>query len=101
MRHSPKGKKALQSHFPEGNDPLPNGFITLRVREAFAADPALVDTRIVVETFEGIVQLSGIVRWQYELSWAEKVAGRVGGVRGIRSCLQLVQGAESPSTVGP
>lgn len=99
MRHRPEGNEALPSHLPELNEPLPNSFITLRVQEAFAADPALMDTRIAVETFEGIVQLSGVARWRYELSLAEQVAGRIGGVRGIRSCIRLVQTTELSSTV--
>lgn len=85
----PGTNKALLSDLPERNEPLPNGFITLRVQEVFAADPALLNTRIAVETFEGVVQLSGVVRWQYELSRAKQVARRVGGVRGIRSCIRL------------
>lgn len=99
IRHLLGRKQALPSHLPEPNEPLPNVFITLRVQQAFTADPALLNTRIAVETFEGIVQLSGIVRWQCELSRAKQVAWRVGGVRGIRSCLRLARRAELPSTV--
>ena len=96
IRHRPERDEPLKTRLPERNEPLPNSFITLRVREAFAADPALVDTCIAVETFEGIVQLSGLARWRYELAWAEQVGGRVGGVRGIRNCIGLAHTAESP-----
>lgn len=88
-------------HRPERNEVLPNGFISLRVEEAFATDPVLLGARIVVETFEGIVQLSGIARWQYQLSWAKQVTWRVGGVRGIRCCIQLARTVEFRPTLGP
>lgn len=84
----------------ERNEALPNSFVSLRVEEAFAADPVLLGTRIVVETFEGIVQLSGIALWHYQLSWAKQVAWRVGGVCGIRSCMQLARTAEFGPTAG-
>lgn len=100
MRHRREPDKALASQSPEHDDPLPNVFITLRVQEAFAADPALLNAHIAVETFEGIVQLSGSVRWRYELSRAKQVAWCVGSVRGVRCCIRLARPAGLPSTVG-
>lgn len=90
--HRRESNTAPSSHWPERNERLPNSFISLRVEEAFAADPALLGTRIAVETFEGMVQLSGTARWQYQLSWAKQLAWRVRGVLGIRSCIRLGQG---------
>lgn len=87
-------------HRPEDNEVLPNSFISLRVEEAFATDPVLLGTRIFVETFEGIVQLSGVAPWQYQRWWAKRVAWRVGGVRGIRSCIRLARTAKFGPTVG-
>ena len=101
MRYGLERNEASPSHVTEHNEPLPNHFVSLRVEEAFAADPALLGTRIAVEAFEGIVELSGIVRWQYQLSWAKQVAWRVGGVLGLRSYVRVAPSAQSRSIVGP
>lgn len=100
MRYRPEPDEAWTSHVMENNDPLPNRFVSLRVEEAFAADPALLGTRIAVEAFEGIVELSGIVRWQYQLFRAKQVAWRVGGVLGLRSYVRVGPSAQSRSIVG-
>lgn len=97
-RHRDESHAVPLIHWPECNEPLPNTFLSLRVEEAFAADPALLGTRIAVETFEGMVQLSGIARWQYQLAWAKQLAWRVRGVYGIRSCVQLVRTTGLPSS---
>ena len=100
MRYGLERNEASPSHVTEHNEPLPNHFVSLRVEEAFAADPALLGTRIAVEAFEGIVELSGIVRWQYQLSWAKQVAWRVRGVLGIRSYIRIDRSADARPTVG-
>lgn len=99
-RHRPGRNEAPRNHWPERNGPLPDNFISLRVEEEFTADPALLGTRIVVETFEGSVQLSGIVPWLYQLLWAKQVAWRVGGVRGLHSWIRLARTAEVRPTAG-
>lgn len=69
--------------------PLPSVFLSLKVEEAFSADAALKNARIIVETFNGVVQLSGFVNARYELDRALQVARGISGVHSIRNCMQL------------
>lgn len=94
MRHGPQRNETSPGRLTEHKEPLPNSFVSLRIEEAFAADPALLGTRIAVEAFEGMVELSGIVRWQYQLSWAKQLVWHVGGVLGVRSYIRLIHSAE-------
>lgn len=69
--------------------PLPSIFLSLKVEEAFSADAALKNARIIVETFNGVVQLSGLVNARYELDRAIQVARSTSGVHSVRNCMQL------------
>lgn len=69
---------------------LPDLFLTLKVREAFAAEPALMTSSIVIEVFAGIVYLTGMVNARYQQTVAMQVAGSVGGVHSISNCMQVV-----------
>lgn len=68
---------------------LPDLFLTLKVQEAFSAEPALQNAPIAIDTFAGIVHLSGVVKARYQQVIAVHVASCVSGVRAINNRIQL------------
>lgn len=63
--------------------------ITTRVKAAILNDSDLRVTEISVETFDGVVQLSGFVSSQTEINRAVEVAGGVKGVKSVRNDMRL------------
>ncbi len=61
--------------------------ITAKVKAAILGDPALKVFQISVETFKGVVQLSGFVNSPQVVSRAGEVAGRVSGVKSVKNNL--------------
>src|SRR3990170_1569012 len=58
--------------------------ITAKVKAAILGDPELKVLQINVETFKGVVQLSGFVNSAQGASRAAVVASRVSGVKSVR-----------------
>jgi hypothetical protein len=63
--------------------------ITTKVKTAIFKDESLKSAEINVETFKGIVQLSGFVASAEDIPHAMLVAGSVSGVRAIKNDLRL------------
>jgi osmotically-inducible protein OsmY len=63
--------------------------ITAKVKAAIVADPRLKATEINVETYQGIVQLSGFVSSAEDVAAAAAVARTVKGVKSVRNDLRL------------
>jgi osmotically-inducible protein OsmY len=63
--------------------------ITTRVKTAFLNDPQVGGLRIDVDTFKGVVTLSGRVKSPEEEKTAVALARRVGGVSDVKSTLQV------------
>ncbi len=63
--------------------------ITTKVKAAIFEDPALSSAEINVETFKGVVQLSGFVSSQADIDRAVELAGRVSGVKSVKNDMQL------------
>jgi len=63
--------------------------ITARVKTTLLNDPDVAGLRIDVDTFKGVVTLSGGVKTPAERDKAVAVARRVGGVRDVKSTLQV------------
>ncbi len=61
--------------------------ITAKVKAAIFDDPALKVLQINVETFKGVVQLSGFVNSPEVVSRAAVVASRVSGVKSVKNNL--------------
>jgi osmotically-inducible protein OsmY len=59
--------------------------ITAKVKAAIFDDPALKVFQISVETFKGVVQLSGFVNLSQVVSRAGEVASRVSGVKSVKN----------------
>jgi osmotically-inducible protein OsmY len=63
--------------------------ITTKVKTAILAEPGLKSSEINVETFKGVVQLSGFVSSREDITSAVKVASAVGGVKSVKNNMQL------------
>jgi len=63
--------------------------ITAKVKTAILNDPALKVNEIKVETFKGVVQLSGFVRSQADIDKAVQVARGVAGVKSVKNDMRL------------
>lgn len=66
-----------------------DSIITTKVKAAILNEPTLSSAEINVETFKGVVQLSGFVRSTASIGKAVEVASKVGGVKSVRNSLQL------------
>jgi len=63
--------------------------ITTKVKAAILNEPALKVAEINVETFKGVVQLSGFVSSQADASKAIEVARGVKGVKSVKNDMRL------------
>lgn len=63
--------------------------ITSKVKAAILAEPSLSSTEINVETFKGVVQLSGFVSSQAEINKAIDVARSIRGVASVKNDMLL------------
>ena len=63
--------------------------ITSKVKTAIFNEPGLQVSEIKVETFKGIVQLSGFVSSRDDIKDAVRVASTVGGVKSVTNEMQL------------
>lgn len=63
--------------------------VTTRVKTAFINDPAIGGLKIDVDTFKGVVTLSGAVKTKDEEAKAIAVARAIKGVTDVKSTLQI------------
>lgn len=68
---------------------IDDSVITTKVKAAIFNEPTLKSTEINVETFKGMVQLSGFVNSQADISKAVEVARSVKGVRSVKNDMRL------------
>lgn len=68
---------------------IDDSVITANVKSAFAIDPTLKATEINVETYKGVVQLSGFVAQQGDIASASNVARGVKGVKSVKNDIRL------------
>jgi hypothetical protein len=68
--------------------------ITTRVKTAMLNDPAVGGLRIDVDTFKGVVTLSGRVKSAAERDQAIAIARRVNGVAEVKDALQIIPDAQ-------
>ena len=70
-------------------DTIDDATITTRVKTAFLNDPAVGGLRIYVDTFKGVVTLSGRVKSKDEEAKAMALARSIQGVVDVKSTLQI------------
>lgn len=63
--------------------------LTTKVKAAVFNEPSLKSAEINVETFKGVVQLSGFVRSQADINKAVEVARSVKGVKSVKNDMRL------------
>lgn len=63
--------------------------ITTKVKTAIFGDPTLSSAEINVETYKGVVQLSGFVSSQADIDRAVDLTRRVSGVVSVENDMQL------------
>ena len=70
-------------------DTIDDATITARVKTALLNDPDIGGLRIDVDTFKGVVTLSGSVKSAAERDKAMAIARKIGGVTDVKSSLQI------------
>jgi osmotically-inducible protein OsmY len=68
---------------------LDDSVITTKVKAAIIGEPGLKSSEINVETFKGVVQLSGFVNSRQDIDAATKVARGVKGVTSVKNDMRL------------
>jgi osmotically-inducible protein OsmY len=68
---------------------LDDSAITAKVKAAVFNEPTLKSSEINVETFKGVVQLSGFVNSQADINQAAQVARSVPGVKSVKNDMRL------------
>src|SRR5687767_1501124 len=70
-------------------DTIDDATVTTRVKTALLNDPVVGGLRIDVDTFKGVVTLSGRVKSKDEEAKAIALARKIGGVTDVKSTLQV------------
>lgn len=68
---------------------IDDSVITAKVKAAILEEPSLKSLQISVETYKGVVQLSGFVDSVQSVNTAGEVAGRVPGVVSVKNSLTV------------
>ncbi len=68
---------------------IDDALITAKVKTAIFNEPDLKTSEINVETFKGVVQLSGFVSSPQSVQKAVEVTRQVNGVKGVRNDMRL------------
>jgi osmotically-inducible protein OsmY len=68
---------------------LDDSIITTKVKAAIFDEPALKSLQIEVETYKGVVQLSGFVDSKASVNKAGEVASKVEGVKSVKNDLNV------------
>ena len=68
---------------------IDDSLVTSKVKAAFLDDPTLSSGEINVETFKGVVQLSGFVNSKADINKAVTVARSVSGVTSVKNDMRL------------
>ncbi len=63
--------------------------VTTKVKAAILNEPSLKSAEINVETFKGVVQLSGFVNSQADINKAVEVVSRVNGVKSVKNDMRV------------
>lgn len=64
---------------------LDDSVITTRIKEAIFREPTLKSSEINVETFKGVVQLSGFVNSTGDMNKAVEIAQGIKGVQSVKN----------------
>src|ERR1700724_1302417 len=82
------GCAATRTHEGTG-EYVDDSVITTKVKTAIFKEPGLKVSEVKVQTFKGVVQLSGFVSSRDDIKGAVRVASAVGGVKSVTNDMQL------------
>jgi osmotically-inducible protein OsmY len=82
------GCAATRTHEGTG-EYVDDSVITTKVKAAIFNEPGLKVSEVQVETFKGVVQLSGFVSSRADIKDAVRVASAVNGVKSVTNGMQL------------
>ena len=82
------GCAATRTHEGTG-EYVDDSVITTKVKAAIFNEPGLKVSEVQVETFKGVVQLSGFVSSRDDIKGAVRVARAVNGVKSVTNDMQL------------
>jgi osmotically-inducible protein OsmY len=68
---------------------IDDSILTTKVKAAVFNEPSLKSAEINVETFKGVVQLSGFVSSQADINKAAEVARSVTGVKSVKNDMRV------------
>ena len=68
---------------------IDDSVLTTRVKAKFAENPTVSALALSVETFKGVVQLTGVAKSGDERALAEKLARETSGVVGVRNDIRV------------
>jgi hyperosmotically inducible protein len=74
---------------PPNNQSVDDAQITAQVNQAFINDAVYQANQVRVETFNGVVQLSGTVPTRLDVTKVEEMVKTIKGVKEIRNNLQV------------
>jgi osmotically-inducible protein OsmY len=63
--------------------------VTTKVKAVILNEPSLKSAEINVETFKGVVQLSGFVNSQADINKAVEVVSKVSGVKSVKNDMRV------------
>ncbi len=72
---------------------MDDSLITSKIKAKFVADKAVSALSIKVDTYKGVVQLSGFANDRREIERAVQIAESVNGVTSVRNDIQLKTGS--------
>ena len=90
-RHKPVKAAAAKKATPQ--EYVDDAVVTTKVKAAVLEEASLKSAEINVETYKGIVQLSGFVRSRTDINKAVEVARRVSGVKSVKNDM-IVKGQQ-------
>jgi len=82
------GCASTQKHEGTG-EYVDDSVITTKVKAAVFNEPTLKSAEINVETFKGVVQMSGFVSSQANINKAIELARRVSGVKSVKNDMRV------------
>lgn len=80
---------AATRHHEGTGEYVDDSVITTKVKTAIFNEPGLKVSEVQVETFKGVVQLSGFVSSRAAIQSAVRVASAVNGVKSVTNGMQL------------
>jgi hyperosmotically inducible protein len=77
------------AHQESGGEYASDSWITTKVKAAFVEDSLVRVTEVNVETFKGVVQLSGFISSESAMKQAVRIASGIKGVNSVKNDMRI------------